>query len=105
MKIFKGSSKDFQIIYQNVKKKFEGNFEKAFHKMDRGDINTRLNLALDNILDVVPLIDNTGEADAPLNFGSTQLAFILCVTPIYSNMRRKNLWRTLTPHLVKVSKK
>ena len=67
MKIFKGSSKDFQIIYQNVKKKFEGNFEKAFHKMDRGDINTRLNLALDNILDVVPLIDNTGEADAPLN--------------------------------------
>ena len=38
--------------------------------MDRGD--TRLNLALDNILDVVPFIDNTGEADAPLNFGSTQ---------------------------------
>ena len=30
---------------------------------------------------------------------------ILCVTPIYSYMGRKNLWRTLTPHLVKISKK
>ena len=35
--------------------------------MNRDGINPRLNLALDNILDVVPFIDNTGEADAPLN--------------------------------------
>ena len=41
-----------------------------------------------------------------LNGSNTlKLAFILCVTPIYSYMGRKNLWRTLTPHLVKISKK
>ena len=33
--------------------------------MDRD--NTNSNLALANILDVVPLIDNTGEADPPMN--------------------------------------
>ena len=35
--------------------------------MNRDDINPRLDLALANILEVVPFIDNTGEADAPLN--------------------------------------
>ena len=40
-----------------------------------------------------------------LHSGEGKLAFILCVTPIYYYMGRKNLWRTLTPHLVKISKK